>query len=63
MKKIMSFLLAAAMACSAGTPKKISSDLTSAEKKGSAVQVIIQWSVDIGAATAQKIAALGGTVI
>ncbi|MBV9308736.1 MAG: S8 family peptidase [Acidobacteriaceae bacterium] len=65
MKKIVSFLLAAAIACSAGTPKnKISSDLASAGKTSAAqVQVVVQWNISIGTATTQKISALGGTVI
>jgi serine protease AprX len=63
MKKIVSFLLVAAMACSAGTPKKkISSDLKNMGAKSS-VQVIVQWNTDTGTTTTQKISALGGTVI
>ena len=63
MKKVASFLLAAALSCSAGPLKnKLSIELQSAAKTSS-IQVIIQWNVATGAATTQKIAALGGTVI
>src|SRR4051794_31962914 len=63
MKRIASLLLAAVMACSAGTQKKkISSDLKNIGPN-KPVQVIVQWNVETGAATAQKISALGGAVI
>ncbi len=63
MKKISTFFLAAALACSAGTPnKKLSSDLTSIAQRGS-VRVIVQWAANMSASTAQKITALGGAVV
>ena len=62
MKKFTWLFLAAAVTCSAGTQKKISSDLKGARAQGS-VQVIVQWNTKTGSATAQKIAALGGTVV
>ncbi len=63
MKKVASFLLAAALTCSAGPLKnKLSTELQSAAKTSS-IQVIIQWNVAISAATTQKINALGGSVI
>ena len=63
MKKIASFLLAAAITCSAGSlTNKLSTELQSAAKTSS-IQVIIQWNVATGAATTQKIAALGGNVL
>ncbi len=65
MKKVASLLLAAAIACLAGTPKsKVSSDLASIGTASSTqVQVIVQWNISTGSATVQKIAALGGTVV
>ena len=62
MKKIASLFLAAAMACSAGGARKVSSDLASVAASSS-VQVIVQWSIGTGATTSQKIVALGGTVV
>jgi serine protease AprX len=65
MKKVASLLLAAAIACFAGSSKnKVSSDLASMGTTSTVqVQVIVQWNISTGAATAQKIAALGGTVV
>ena len=65
MRKVASFLLAAAMACSVGMAKsKVSSDLASARIPSSVqVQVIVQWNVSTGAVTTQKVSALGGTVV
>lgn len=64
MKKIWSFLLAGALACSAGTVnRKISSDLPNSTSQQSAVQVIVQWDINTGATTTQKITALGGVVV
>src|SRR4051794_34374217 len=63
MKKIASFLLAGALACMAGTSKsKISSDLSTAVLTNS-IQVVVQWNIEPGTVTAQKISALGGTVV
>jgi serine protease AprX len=63
MKKIASFLLVGALTCMAGTSKsKVSSDLASAVQTNS-IQVVVQWNIEPGAATAQKISALGGTVV
>lgn len=62
MKKILSLLLVAAAACSAGAPKKkISSDLKNVNGNNS-VRVIVQWTQD-ASGTAEKIARLGGAVI
>ncbi len=63
MRKLAScFLLAAMVFAGPGPKKKISSDLKNVAKGGT-VQVIVQWNTSAGAGTAQKIAALGGTVI
>src|SRR3954451_12740617 len=63
MRKLASCFLLALIACAAAAPKtKISSDLKNAGKAGTA-QVIVQWNIETGDGTAQKIAALGGTVI
>jgi serine protease AprX len=65
MKKITSFLLAAAVVCSAAPPQKLSADLASsvASNSGQSVQVIVQWKADAGGGILSKILALGGAVI
>ena len=64
MRKLAScFLLAVIAFAGPGQKKKISSDI-STSAQGGVVQVIVQWNTETGdATTAQKIQALGGTVI
>ncbi|MFL6417143.1 MAG: S8 family serine peptidase [Bryobacteraceae bacterium] len=63
MKKIAALFIATAILCSAGPGKK----KLSAELKGGGVnglvQAIVQWEPEAGSDSAQKITALGGTVI
>jgi serine protease AprX len=65
MRKLASCFLLAVMAFAGpGPKKKISSDLSKSAARGGVVQVIVQWNTETGeATTAQKILALGGTVV
>src|SRR3954447_4282084 len=63
MRKLASCFLLAAMAFAGpGAKKKISSDLNKVAK-AETVQVIVQWNIETGDVTAQKISALGGSII
>ncbi|MFL6448924.1 MAG: hypothetical protein ACJ746_14750 [Bryobacteraceae bacterium] len=64
MKKLASFFLSAAIACSAG-PSKISADLmkTAATNGSQPVQVIVQWKTGVRGGILQKLLALGGSIV
>ncbi|MBV9267987.1 MAG: S8 family serine peptidase [Acidobacteriaceae bacterium] len=65
MKKAASILFTLALACSGaqtGHTSKIAADAATTDTL-STVQVIVQWNIPIGEATAAKINALGGQVI
>ena len=64
MRRVTPLLLVAAVLCSAAPKhRKLSSDLASMAATQSSVEVIVQWKIDVGATTSQKILSLGGSII